>query len=457
MSPWAVRAALASGLAYLVVLGYGMSTMSYDLWGVIALIPILVLITVPVVDRMFVGRDRDLFPIVIAGLAAKFAAAFVFYWIAFDAYEGEVDPARYHAAGRIIANDIRSGSLSLWEIIPHSQGTEFIEQLTGLAYAVFGSSRVGGFVVFAWLSYWGSLFFIKAAVLAVPGMARRSYALLVMLLPSIVLWSSTIGKESVMALGLGIASYGVARILTGRWGLTSIAITAAGLFVAGYVRPHFAGLWVGAMVLALVISALTGSAGRGRFGRLGGVVFALIGLGALVIVAQITLRYLDPSGEDETGGVGDRITNIFETTEKNTTSGGSRFTPIEIRGPQDYPIAVYRTLTRPLITEASGLSQLLPASEISVLFLIAVASWRRVVNIPRMLLRNPYIIFATVVLIGFGIAWASFGNLGLLVRQRSVVAPLLVLLVCLPARVRPAATAPSSRADLEHAAPGVPV
>ena len=457
MNVWTIRLAVAAGLAYLAILGYAMANFSYDVWGVFALIPILVLMTVPIVDRMFVGRDRDLFPIAMVGLAAKTVGAFAYFWIAFDAFGGG-DFQLYHDAGRVIARQIRTGELDFWEIIPHSQGTQFISEFTGLVYAIFGSSRLGGFVLFAWLSYWGSLFFVKAAILAVPGLARRNYALLVMLLPSIVLWSSTIGKESVVGLGLGIASYGAARLFAGRWGLSPVAATAAGLFIAGYVRPHFAALWVGAMVVALIVASVTGNAGRGRFGRLGGAFFAVVGLVALLVVAQITLSFLDPSGDegDEASGAGDRITSIFETTEKNTTTGGSQFDPVVIRGPRDYPNAVFRTLTRPLITEARGLNQLLPAAEVSFLFLLGAVSWRRVTNLPRMLVRYPYVTFAVVVLIGFGIAWASFGNLGLLVRQRSVVAPFLVLLVCLPARVRPTVPAPGRHTDLEPA-PAVPV
>lgn len=432
MSSTARTAAAALGVGYLLLTSYAMTAYSYEIWGAFVIGPIILAISIPLLGRMFRDEDRDLYPIAVAGLAAKLVGAMFFYWLALDAFGGESDSASYHFYGRQIAAEIRDGSLSLWGAVPTSQGTPFIEEITGLLYAVFGSSELGGFLLFAWMAYWGALFFVRAAALAVPGIDRSAYAALVLFLPSIVLWSAITGKEAVVMFGLGIASYGSARLLTGRWGGWSVPVTIIGLLIAGLVRPHFAGMWVGALVLALVVGSLTGSAGRGALGRVGTIFFAVVALAGLVVVAQITLRYLDPSGDDGDEAVGDRISSIIETTERNTTVGGSSFEPIHIRGPQDWPVAIYRTLTRPMLNEARNLGEILPAAETSVLFLLAAIRWRRLASLPRMLLRSPYVVFAVVVLIAFGLAWSVFGNLGLLVRQRSLVAPLMVLLLCLP-------------------------
>jgi hypothetical protein len=106
---------------------------------------------------------------------------------------------------------------------------------------------------------------------------------------------------------------------------------------------------------------------------------------------------------------------------------------IIIAGPQDYPVAIVRTLTRPLLMEAGSVAELLPALEMTALLMLAVVSWRRVVNLPVVMLRTPYLVLAVVVLVMFGIAFTSVGNLALLTRQRSLVMPLLLLPCCLPA------------------------
>jgi hypothetical protein len=86
---------------------------------------------------------------------------------------------------------------------------------------------------------------------------------------------------------------------------------------------------------------------------------AVAGIGC-VIVAQITLSYLDPADDnsDEVVSeeqVGDRLSSIFDEVEERTTQGGSSCTPISIDGPHDWPLAAFRTLTRPLLYEARGL------------------------------------------------------------------------------------------------------
>ena len=205
------------------------------------------------------------------------------------------------------------------------------------------------------------------------------------------------------------------------------------------------------MVLALIAKVVAGSVDTGALKRVGGAFVAVLALIGLVIAAQVTLQYLDPSGaDDEDAAFSDRVTTIFERTEQRTTIGGSSIDPVSIDGPQDWPVAIVRTLTRPLPHEARSFAEMLPAAETAALLLLAAINWRRLANLPRMLLRNPYVVFAAAVLVVFGLAWATFGNLGLLVRQRSLVAPLLVLLVCLPARMPRGGkeVSPAQRTDL---------
>jgi hypothetical protein len=53
-----------------------------------------------------------------------------------------------------------------------------------------------------------------------------------------------------------------------------------------------------------------------------------------------------------------------------------------------------------------------------------------------MLLRSSYVVMALTLLVMFGVAFTSIGNLGVLTRQRSLVMPMLLLLLCLPRRTR---------------------
>ncbi len=142
--------------------------------------------------------------------------------------------------------------------------------------------------------------------------------------------------------------------------------------------------------------------------------------------------YLKP-GDEETS-VGSGITAILEETTRRSDTGGSNFPPIVVSGPKDWPFAVLRTLTRPMLNEARGLLQLLSAVEMGALIGLCALSWRRLFALPRSILTIPYVAFAVTTLFAAGLAYTSFANLGILTRQKSLVFPLLLLLPCLPFR-----------------------
>ena len=328
-------AVVAAGVVYLAVLGWAMQSLSYDIWGAFVVVPILALISAPLIMRAFTGDLAVLRPWAWAGMFVKFAGAVVGYSVRFDAYGGSADAGRYHAVGKELAGAVRDGSASLLEVLPSSTGTRSIEEFTGLVYTIFGSSRMGGFMVFTWLSFWGLVFFVKAAHHAVPGLATRRYLLWVMLFPSLVYWGSSIGKEAVVGFFLGITAYGAALVLArrGKVGFGAILI-AIGLAGSAFVRPHFAAIWAGAIVIALASRVALDAMGRSeradgrRRLQLGSLLLVVIAGIGFAIIASITLNYLGPSNDDDVATT-DQFSSIFERTENQTTTGGSSFTPID--------------------------------------------------------------------------------------------------------------------------------
>ena len=68
----------------------------------------------------------------------------------------------------------------------------------------------------------------------------------------------------------------------------------------------------------------------------------------------------------------------------------------------------------------------------TALLIVGIVSWRRLAHAPKLMLTTPYLVFAALCVITFGVAFASIGNLGILTRQRSLVLPLLLVFWCLP-------------------------
>lgn len=426
---------VAVAVTYVLFVGWAMTSLSYEIWGAFVVAPIVVALTIPMLQRVFYGDAALLLPIAIAGLIAKLGATLVRYWVGFDVYDGGVDAQGYHQSGMGIAEQIRGGDISAITELTSGIGTVFIGRLTGIVYAIFGSSLMGGFVVFAWMGYLGLVLFVRAAMIAVPGLLSHRYAMFTFFAPSLLYWGSSIGKEAFMQLCLGLASYGGARLFVGRWSGVSVPLTIAGITGAAFVRPHFAAMWVAGLALAFVVGFLTGNTKPNVPGRIRTLGLVVLAVGGLTSLAAATLQYLDPPPEGPTvitAPVFERVGDIFEETERRTSQGGSSFDVITISGPQDYPVAILRTLTRPLLIEVDSFVELLPALEMTTLLVLAFVSWRRVVNLPVLILRTPYLILAVVVLMMFGVAFTSFGNLGLLTRQRSLVMPFFLLPYCLP-------------------------
>ena len=68
----------------------------------------------------------------------------------------------------------------------------------------------------------------------------------------------------------------------------------------------------------------------------------------------------------------------------------------------------------------------------TALLFVGVFSWRRLANAPKLMLTTPYVVFALLCVVTFGVAFASIGNLGILTRQRSLILPLVLLFWSLP-------------------------
>ena len=67
--------AVAAGAIYMIALGWAMQSLSYDLWGAMIVLPVLVLVSAPLIRRAFQGELAALQPIVWMGLFAKFAGS----------------------------------------------------------------------------------------------------------------------------------------------------------------------------------------------------------------------------------------------------------------------------------------------------------------------------------------------------------------------------------------------
>jgi hypothetical protein len=396
-----------------------------EAWGVLLIAPAIVLLTVPSLRRQ-ANREGDpsVFWFLVMALVFKLSGAVLRYAVAFTVYGGG-DVNRYHDWGVALSQQFAVGDFDTGFRFAE---TDFIAILAGAVYTVIGVNKLGAFLVFSWLAFWGLFLFYRAFVIAVPDGRRRMYGVLLFLLPSLVFWPSSIGKEAWMIFTLGLAAYGAARALSGAH-VRGLSVAVLGLWLGAIVRPHIAGLFALALGIGYVMRRP-----RNELRQLAPLVkFASIVLLAAVAFLFIARAegYLEGKGIDTDAGVA----SIIAQTTEQTSKGGSEFEPSAFESPQRLPLAIVTVLFRPFIFEAHNVQAVIAAVEASVLVLLALIRFGSLVEGVRRLRRQPYIALTFAYVGLFIVAFSGVANFGLLARQRVQLLPLfLVLLAIQPAR-----------------------
>ncbi len=370
-------------------------------------------------NAMVTEEDRTWLPsMVMAGYTAKIVASWVRWWVLVDFYGGSGDAVGYHGRGNEYAPLWRSFDPPDMQI-----GTEAMEGLTGLVYFLYIPNFLGGFFLFASLAFVGQLF-LYAAFRAAPISRRlKWYAVMIFFVPNIVYWPSSIGKEALMFLGIGVASYGVAKLLR-NGSMASLIPIGFGLALTAAIRPHIAGLVAVSATVALLFAKGPGVA-EFPARRLTLLVFVGGALTVLTFVAAANFGISLESLDELDGSVDDFV----GTVEDNTTTGGSAVEGGFISSPLEFPEAALKVLFRPLPNEAHNAPALASSLEGALLLLLFVVKSPGILRRIFTMRRDPYTLYAFVYTIGFVIAFSAFNNLGLMARERSQVMPFFMQLI----------------------------
>lgn len=383
--------------------------------GTVFLVIVLSAIAVPLASRLATEADRWMWWIGPAAFFAKLIGAGVRYGVLFEAYEGAGDAVRYHNNGLLLADIWRSFSTPPIGT-GSGAGTIFVDSFTGLIYAPYQPTLLGGFFIFATLAFVGQLLFYASFRRGVPEGKLPVYAALVLFLPALIFWPSSIGKEALMLLFLGVATYGLTRAFAA-YSPGWLLLAGLGLSGAGLIRPHVAALLAVGFVVASIL-------GRGRWLgpvalRRGFVILtSIILLGVTVVLVGDRFDIARPEDIDP----------FVNEIERRTQQGGSAVSGGAIASPAQLPAAVLRVLFRPLPNEAHNLQSLASAAEnVAILGLII---WRLPTMVRRLgVLRIPLVLMSATFTVGFVIAFSTIVNLGILARQRAQVLPFFLAAV----------------------------
>lgn len=424
MPSWVTRAYVGVGLAlvaaYSAALAWAVESQSYNVWGSLLLAPFIGAVNIVLI--WWASRREDdpwVVRLLGIGLVLKMLGSFARYVMVFVLYGGGGDSNRYNAYAVAQHEFWRRGHF-VWEE-GGKTGTQNLELITTAVYTIIGPSPLAAYLVFASFAFWGCYFLYRAFRIALPDAPHRLYAALLFLLPSLLFWPSSIGKEAWLLLWIGVGALGVAKAFGGQpGGWVPLLLGAVG---TSMIRPHVTVL----LAAGILVAQMFRPVGANAMGALRKTIGVLIALAAVSILATQSAEFLGIDDLDA-AAVGDRI----DWASGQTEQGGSSFQPLPLTHPLGVPAAFVTLLFRPFPWEASGVAMLLQSAE--GLGLIALCWWRRssLRRIPGLVRSNPYVAFALLFTIAYIIAFSGFGNFGIIARQRTLMLPLALLLLALP-------------------------
>lgn len=431
--PWAGLAATGVVGFYVAAFAWSMENRAYDMWGALIVLPLLLTLSIPILERLTRDDDPWFQKIVIWALVAKLVSCFARYWMSFVLYGGNADAAMYDEKGRALAVFFRDGDFTV-DIGRKVIGTGFIIILTGIVYAFVGQSILSGYLVYSWLGFWGLYLCWRAFTIAYPDGDRKRYSKLVFFLPSLLFWPSGIGKDTWMLFTLGLCAYGCALLLVRRRG--AYFFLALGMVGTTMVRPHvtvliMCGLIVGYLLRSRPQQVSALGPVRAAVGAVvlgGGAVFALKQVGKFFGTADLSAG---------------SATEVVNRTQRLTAQGGSAQETVEqtsVISPSHLPQSLMTVLFRPFPFEVHNMQALLASLEGVLLMALVVTSLARLRRLPALLIRRPYLAFTLVYVLVFAMAFANIKNFGILTRERVQVFPFVLVLLAIPKPEPPADT-----------------
>jgi hypothetical protein len=297
--------------------------------------------------------------------------------------------------------------------------TVFVVNFVQFLKEYFGGSLLDYFLLFQAMGFWGMLFVLRAFddIHEELGQDQSKYVYLLLFLPGLHFWTSAIGKDSPIFLGVAMCVWAAFRLQR------RYLAFAAGLVIALVVRPHIA-------LIALIALAMTVLVARNTslLSRVALLAIALAGIGSIAGLVQESFYGLNISNADS-------VSEFIETKSSvSEESGGD----VNIIG-ASFPVKLISLLFRPFFVDATGLLGYVASLEnVILLIVIGTLAWRfrTAIAVAQAAL------FARFAIFFFGmltilLAMVNY-NVGLGLRQKMMMMPALLVFFAAMLAVREA-------------------
>ncbi|HYJ82644.1 MAG TPA: hypothetical protein VEW26_07375 [Allosphingosinicella sp.] len=286
--------------------------------------------------------------------------------------------------------------------------TVFVINFTQFLKTYLGGSFFDYFLLFQAMGFWGILFVMRAFddIHQELGQPTFKNIYLLLFLPGLHYWTSAVGKDAPVFLGVALCTWAAFRLQT------RYLAFGAGVLIMLLIRPHIA-------LLALIALALTLLFGRNTS------LLMRVGLGVVVLAGIVSVAGLV---EDTVGGglslsSTDSMAQTIETKSQVSEESGADLT---ITG-ASFPVKLLSLLFRPFFIDATGVMGYVASLENLALLIIILTLVRRAGTALAVTRSTMFARFALLFffMLTFLLAMVNY-NVGLGLRQKMMMMPALL-------------------------------
>lgn len=293
----------------------------------------------------------------------------------------------------------------------YGTGTTFIDFLSYPFIHFLGFSYEMMMMLFAWFGYWGFVCFyivFKENTRFQHTIIGIDLITLFMFLPNMHYWTASLGKGSFIFLGLGLTMYGLSRLKRRKLAML------AGLLIVYYVRPHIFFI----MVVSILAALVTSREKIPLFQKL----ILLAGVTAAIVFLYDDVMAFASIDSD----------NIFESYDELATHRSVELAKagsgIDVSG-YPLPLKLFTFWFRPLFFDAPGIIGIIVSFE-NLLYLILIAKlfnmeFINFFRVSMVVVKSGMVAFLATSLALSG----ALSNLGIIIRQKSMVMYFLLLVI----------------------------
>ncbi|GMG81616.1 hypothetical protein LNKW23_08290 [Paralimibaculum aggregatum] len=383
-------------------LAFQMRDMEWDfLSGVItALLGVALIQVLPLADE----RHRQILAMLWLARIAVTLGLMLFY----EGYYVVLDAQGYYYNGLRLSDP--------WALFEYGMGTENITALVGLLSGLTRSYSALK-VIFAFIGLLGIYITYLAAARA---FGREIPGLLIALglMPSILFWSSILGKEPVTSFGIALICWGAVGYFTGR-GWSALLALAIGLVIAASIRSWLAAIFIAPIIATIFLG-----------GRVSPAVKGVTMLAAVPVFLLTVQRFAEHFAIDSAQQL---IQQTNQLAKGFATGGSAQKIETQFTSLLDMilfvPKGMFAALFRPLPGEIMNPFGILAGLENAAVLALLVKGMLR--QPLRAVLRQPVLLWAVLTVMAWGAfyGFASYANLGTAFRFRQMIMPVLLPLV----------------------------